>query len=75
MSGIEFCQKLKDDPKVFNTIANKEKLLCLLLENDFNQPVDQWLSYLHPAHKIPGLKGSFYSVIPGSKLDKIIERN
>lgn len=49
--------------EIINALDKKEKLLCLFSEEDFNQPVENWNAYLHPAHKIENLNYAYYSFV------------
>lgn len=49
--------------EIISALDKKEKLLCLFSEDDFNQPVEKWHSYLHPAHKIESLNYAYYAFI------------
>lgn len=54
-----------DNPQkaIINALSKKEKLLCLFSEEDFNQPIESWKTYLHPAQKIEKLDGVYYAFI------------
>lgn len=62
-----YLQIMQDDDnaseEIINALNKKEKLLCLFSEEDFNQPVESWNAYLHPAHKIEGLNYAYYSFV------------
>src|SRR3989339_1450185 len=47
--------------EIVNALRQKEKLLCLFSEEDFNQPFENWGNYLYPAHKIEGLNYAYYA--------------
>lgn len=50
------------DFTIIDAIASKQQLLCLIHEEDFNQPVSQWHNYLYPAQKIPAVDG-YYALV------------
>lgn len=60
-----YLQIIQDDDnapeEIINALDKKEKLLCLFSEEDFNQSVENWGAYLHPAHKIEDLNYAYYA--------------
>lgn len=46
---------------IIHALNKKEKLLCLLSESDFNQPIKKWRSYLQDAHTIENLNSVYYA--------------
>lgn len=49
--------------EIIDAIANKQKLLCLLTEDDFSQPVSNWNRYLYDMHLIDDAPGYYYAYI------------
>ncbi len=65
-----YCQIAEDHnapEDIVKAISNKEKLLCLFSEEDFNQSVNNWETYLHPAYMINGLKDGYYAIIKNGR--------
>ena len=60
--NVSIFQDEDNAPKeIVNALRQKEKLLCLFSEEDFNQPFENWGNYLYPAHKIEGLNYAYYA--------------
>ena len=76
MEEIEsYYQAAKDheaSQEIIRALSDREKLLCLFSEEDYRQSVEKWPAYLYPAHKIPSIDNSYYTLIRGENAYKNI---
>lgn len=57
-------------PEIINSLQNKQKILFLLTDQDYDESPRRWKKYLHPAVELKNT-GIYYSVVRGiSSIDK-----